>query len=141
MANETRAENAELPEQAEGATDSAPASDFDPARTQVPVICKDCDKEFAVPYRHFQAGVVFHCPHCHGSFVPRSANYHAVRNTVEAFFEKHRTEAAKSGDQAAAHQRQAAQLEELHRTLLELARAIHPAGKLIRRKGIGAMFT
>jgi DNA-directed RNA polymerase subunit RPC12/RpoP len=93
---------------------------FDSAHAEVPLICKDCGKDFAVPYRHFQVGVVFHCPHCHGSFVPRLPIYHAVRD---------------------AFQRQAADFEKFKLSLLELARSMHPAGKMVRRKGLAAMFT
>ena len=62
----------------------------DPMTWQVPVICKDCNQSFEVPYRHFQAGVVFHCPHCHGSFVPTSTMYRVVHAAFEAFFARQR---------------------------------------------------
>lgn len=145
MANETVAETAKISAEPEDASPSPVSGNLDRAHAQVPVICKDCDKEFTVPYRHFQVGVVFHCPHCHGSFVPRLAIYHAVRDRVEAFFEKRGREAeqlaANPADAAVLQQRQAAALAELHRGLLELARSIRPAGKLVRRRGFGAMFT
>ncbi|MBV8451360.1 MAG: hypothetical protein JOZ29_03695, partial [Deltaproteobacteria bacterium] len=54
---------------------------FDPLGWELPVVCKDCDKEFKVPYRHFQAGVVFHCPHCRGSYVPTLPMYRRVHDT------------------------------------------------------------
>lgn len=118
---------------------------FDSAHAKVPLICKDCGKDFAVPYRHFQVGVVFHCPHCHGSFVPRLPIYHAVRDAFETFFEKRRRAAeefaASSGNENAFNQRQAADLEKFKLSLLELARSMHPAGKMVRRKGLAAMFT
>src|SRR5947209_6346363 len=65
---------------------------FDPLGWKLPVVCKDCDKEFKVAYRHFQAGVVFHCPHCHGSYVPTLPMYRLVRDTFEAFYARMRQE-------------------------------------------------
>ena len=47
------------------------AEEFDPLTWAVPVICKDCNEPFTIPYRLFQAGVVFYCPNCSGSFVPK----------------------------------------------------------------------
>src|SRR5215469_8203474 len=65
---------------------------FDPLGWELPVVCKDCDKEFKVPYRHFQAGVVFHCPHCHGSYVPTLPMYRRVHDTFETFYARMRSE-------------------------------------------------
>jgi hypothetical protein len=129
----------------EGAATASSAGGFDPAHADMPVICKDCDREFAVPYRHFQAGVVFHCPHCHGSFVPRLPMYLAVSAAFERFMEQ-RSEAEQSfarngGEREAFEREQAAALEKFQNSLHELARAMRPAGKLVRRKGLAAMFT
>jgi hypothetical protein len=118
---------------------------LDPLGWELPVICKDCDKEFRVPYRHFQAGVVFHCPHCHGSYVPTLPMYHRVHNTFEAFFGRMRRERDKLIAPGAAEvdfsDRFQAQLAEFHKTLERLARELRPAGKMVRRKGLAAMFT
>ena len=102
-ADETKADSGEtaLP----GADPSAKAVDeFDPMGWRLPLICKDCDKRFEVPYRHFQAGVVFHCPHCHGSFVPKMTMYRAVREAFETFYTKRRRDreefARTGGDEA-----------------------------------------
>src|SRR5215472_13739317 len=65
---------------------------LDPLGWEVPAICKDCDKGFSVPYRHYQAGIVFHCPHCHGSYVPTLPMYRRVHDTFEAFYAKMRRE-------------------------------------------------
>ena len=122
-----------------------PADEFDPMGWEVPVICKDCDKGFKVPYRHFQVGVVFHCPHCHGSYVPKMTMHQMVRDTFETFYgrrKREREEFARSGGNEAAFKRkQEKELEEFHKRLDRLAHEMRPAGKLVRPKGIGAMFT
>ena len=51
---------------------AAQSDEFDPIAWEVPVRCKDCNEIYAIPYRHFQVGVVFYCPICSGSFVPNS---------------------------------------------------------------------
>jgi hypothetical protein len=122
-----------------------PADEFDPMAWEVPVICKDCEKGFKVPYRHFQVGVVFHCPHCHGSYVPKMTMHRMVRDTFETFYgrrKREREEFARSGGNEAAFKRkQEKEIEEFHKRLDRLAHEMRPAGKLVRPKGIGAMFT
>jgi len=117
---------------------------FDPLGWELPVVCKDCDKQFKVPYRHFQAGVVFHCPHCHGSYVPTLPMYRRVRETFEAFYSRMRRERdlmTRADHQTAFNGKFEAQLAEFHTGLEQLARELRPAGKMIRRKGLAAMFT
>ena len=118
---------------------------FDPLGWELPVVCKDCDKEFKVPYRHFQAGVVFHCPHCHGSYVPKMTMHQMVRETFETFYGRRKREreefASSGGDEAAFNRKQEKELEEFHKRLDQHAHEMRPAGKLVRPKGIGAMFT
>jgi len=121
------------------------ADEFDPMGWEVSVICKDCEKGFKVPYRHFQVGVVFHCPHCHGSYVPKMTMHRMVRNTFETFYGKRKREreefARSGGDEAVIKRKQERELEEFHKRLDQLAHEMRPAGKLVRPKGIGAMFT
>ncbi|MGA2411180.1 MAG: hypothetical protein ABSG46_12430 [Candidatus Binataceae bacterium] len=117
----------------------------DPMTWQVPVICKDCNKGFEAPYRHFQAGVVFHCPYCHGSFVPTSTMYRSVRAVFEAFFARRRTaskEAANTdgGDQAW-RDREARELEDFRAALKNIAIAMRPAGKMVRKGWLASMFS
>lgn len=106
-------------------------SGFDLKRLQIPAICKDCDKPFEVTYRHFQPGVVSHCPHCRGSFVPTMPMFRVIHDAVEGF--------------AATHQRNdqvpQREVERLRKMLEQLAHKMRPAGKVIRRKGLAAMFT
>jgi hypothetical protein len=111
----------------------------------VPLFCKDCDKQFEVPYRHFQAGVVFRCPHCRGSFVPTTPIYRAVRDAFENFSSmraRARQDGARRGqDQATFERDNEIELANFRTRLVELARAMRPAGKMIKRKGWRAMFT
>ena len=122
-----------------------PNSHFDPINAEAPLICKDCAGEFAVPYRHFQAGVVFHCPHCHGSYVPSVSMYLAMTEAFEKFIaqraEAERVFTGTGGDHEAFAREQAAAVEKFYAQLKELARTMRPAGKVVRRKGLGAMFT
>ncbi|MGH7838614.1 MAG: hypothetical protein ACREQC_12440 [Candidatus Binataceae bacterium] len=127
------------------AAPSAARDEFDPAGWAVPVVCKDCSKDFSAPYRHFKAGVVFHCPHCHGSFVPLLKMYHAVRDVFETFYTKRKREreefARTGGDQIRFDRKQAAELEEFRKALATLAQTMRPAGKMVKPKGFRAMFT
>jgi len=118
---------------------------FDPLGWELPVVCKDCNKEFRVPYRHFQAGVVFHCPHCRGSYVPTLPMYRKVHETFETFYARMRRErdemAQSSGNDAAFRDRQQRELVQFQEALEQLAHELSPAGKMVRRKGLAAMFT
>lgn len=128
-----------------GPTSPAQRDEFDPLGWIVPVICKDCGKDFELPYRHFQAGVVFHCPHCRGSFVPNLPMYRAVHDTFESFYAKrkrdHEAAVGRGGEDAAWRHQQALELAAFRKSLDELARAMRPAGKMVKRKGLAAMFT
>src|SRR5262249_41408358 len=43
---------------------------------------------YAVPFENYQAGVVFRCPFCLSSTVPTLSMVQAVRESIEAFYEK-----------------------------------------------------
>jgi hypothetical protein len=147
---------AEAPSSPEGST-SVPASaatdghsrsprdEFDPMGWEVPVICKDCNKGFKLPYRHFQVGMVFHCPHCHGSFVPNMTMHRAVHEAFENFWKQlklRRNESAGSGrDKAEFLEIQRREIQEFQRVLEKLAQELRPAGKLVKRGWWASMFT
>ena len=131
---------------AAAAATSAQRAEFDPLTWEVPVICKDCNKPWTIPYRLFAQGVVFHCPSCLGSFVPKTAMYRAVRETFEGFYNRRRAEREaferkRARDAAAFEAKQAAEMEEFKQKLEALAHSMKPAGKTVRPKGIAAMFT
>jgi hypothetical protein len=127
------------------AAEKSPFDPFNPLAWELPVICKDCDKEFKVPYRHFQAGVVFHCPNCRGSYVPTLPMYQRVHDKFEAFFARirHQREAMRQrgADEASLRAATERELVEFEKCLRQLARELRPAGKMVRRKGWAAMFT
>lgn len=78
--------------------------ELDPMTWLMPIICGQCARRFEVPYRHFEAGVVFHCRHCRASFVPKTTMCRMVREAFESFREarmRAREASTKSGDQAA----------------------------------------
>src|SRR5580692_6063004 len=82
------------PQPVAAATPASAASveEYDPATWAVPVECKDCNEPFSIPYRHFQAGVVFYCPNCSGSFVPNTKLCRNVREAFEGFYGRKRRE-------------------------------------------------
>jgi hypothetical protein len=147
MSEVTEAAHKAAPPAEAAATDSTRQApdEFDPLGWIVPVVCKDCDKRFEVPYRHFQAGVVFHCPHCHGSYVPKSTMDRVVRETFETFYAKRkhaRDEVSRvGGDADTFRRRQEKELAEFRDKLEQLACAMRPAGKMVKRRGLAAMFT
>jgi hypothetical protein len=145
MNGETPENTAAKPATESSASRSKARDPMDPLGWEMPVVCKDCDKEFKVPYRHFQAGVVFHCPHCHGSYVPTLPMYRRVHDTFETFYarmRRERDESAKNGGSDAVFTNKLErELAEFHNTLERLAHELRPAGKLVRRKGLAAMFT
>ena len=113
---------------------------------QVPIICHHCNHNYTIPFRQFQVGVVFHCPSCSGSFVPNSVLYKSVRDSFERFYgarrrEREAYERKRAREQVEFEQRQSAQLATFTKSLHEMAEQMKPAGKLVRRRGLAAMFT
>jgi ferredoxin len=128
------------------AASAAADSEFDPISWEVPVICKDCNSPFTIPYRHFQAGVVFYCPSCSGSYVPKTTMARIVRETFEKFYGRRRAEREAmerrhQREREALEAKQAAEMEAFQNRLQELGNEMKPAGKLVRPKGLAAMFT
>jgi hypothetical protein len=127
------------------AAEVTPADDCDPMKWQLPLICKDCNKRFEVPYRHFQAGVVFHCPHCHGSFVPKAPMCRVVRSAFEDFFAKRlaaREELTRvGGNDGGWLERQRRDHEAFAAELETIALEMRPAGKMVRKGWLAGMFT
>jgi ferredoxin len=128
------------------AATSTTSAEFNPLTWEVPVICKDCNERWTIPYRLFEKGVVFHCPSCSGSFVPKTAMYRAVKETFESFYDRRRAEREtferkRAREAAAFEAKQAAEMEDFKQRLEALAHSMKPAGKLVRPTGIGAMFT
>jgi ferredoxin len=53
----------------------------------VPLTCFRCSGGFTAPFQYTKPGTVLHCPHCGGSYVPRSDMYHAVLRRLNSFYE------------------------------------------------------
>ncbi len=128
------------------AATSVNSAEFNPLAWEVPVICKDCNEPWTIPYRLFEQGVVFHCPSCSGSFVPKSAMVRAVKETFEGFYNRRRTdretfERKRAREAAAFEARQAAEMEAFKQKLEDLAHSMKPAGKTVKPTGIASMFT
>jgi ferredoxin len=128
------------------AATSASSAEFNPLAWEVPVICKDCNEPWTIPYRLFEKGVVFHCPSCSGSFVPKTAMYRAVKETFEGFYNRRRAdreafERKRAREVAAFEAKQAAEMEAFKQKLEALAHSMKPAGKLVKPTGIASMFT
>ncbi len=128
------------------AVTSASSAEFNPLTWEVPVICKDCNEPWTIPYRLFEKGVVFHCPSCSGSFVPKTAMYRAVKETFEGFYNRRRAdreafERKRAREAAAFEAKQAAEMEAFKQKLEALAHSMKPAGKLVKPTGIASMFT
>ena len=124
----------------------AHSEEYNPNAWEVPVICKDCNEPFVIPFRHFEAGVVFHCPTCSGSYVPKSTMHRAVKEAFENFYGRRRTEREAMTkrhmrEAAALEARHEAEFEDFKQQLEELAQSMKPAGKLVRPRGLSAMFT
>ncbi len=131
---------------AAAAPTSADNAEFNPLTWEVPVICKDCNEPWTIPYRLFEKGVVFHCPSCSGSFVPKTAMYRAVKETFEGFYNRRRAdreafERKRAREAAAFEAKQAAEMEAFKQKLEALAHSMKPAGKLVRPTGIASMFS
>jgi len=128
------------------APSSAQSAEFNPLAWEVPVICKDCNEAWTIPYRLFEQGVVFHCPSCSGSFVPKTAMYRAVKETFEGFYNRRRAdreafERKRAREAAAFEAKQAAEMQEFKQKLEALAHSMKPAGKTVKPTGIASMFT
>ncbi len=125
---------------------SASSAEFNPLAWEVPVICKDCNEPWTIPYRLFEKGVVFHCPYCSGSFVPKTAMYRAVKETFEGFYNRRRADREafdrkRAREAATFEAKQAAEMEAFKQKLEQLAQSMKPAGKLVKPTGIASMFT
>ncbi|HEV2171569.1 MAG TPA: 4Fe-4S binding protein [Candidatus Binatus sp.] len=137
---------AAAPQPAAAPATAASSAEFNPLAWEVPVVCKDCNEPWTIPYRLFEQGVVFHCPSCSGSFVPKSAMVRAVKETFEGFYNKRRTDREafdrkREREAAAFEVKQTAEMEAFKQRLEALAHSMKPAGKLVRPTGVSSMFT
>jgi ferredoxin len=141
-----RGNQASPPLVAAAAAAVASNDEYDPVTWEVPVACKDCNEQYTIPYRHFQAGVVFYCPQCSGSFVPTSTIVRTVLDAFEGFYalrrsEREAFERKRRRELVQFEAKQAAEMDGFNARLREIARTIKPAGKVVRKSGLASMFT
>jgi ferredoxin len=125
---------------------AAVSSEFDPATWEVPIVCHLCNANYTLPYRHFRVGMVFYCPSCSASFVPNKTIYEAVRKTFEGFYgrrkrEREEFERRRARELETFETRQTAEMQAFNEHLDEMAHEMKPAGKLVKPKGLAAMFS
>jgi ferredoxin len=121
-------------------------SEFDPATWEVPIVCHLCNADYSIPYRHFRVGMVFYCPSCSASFVPNKTIYEAVRKHFEGFYgrrkrEREDFERRRARELELFEARQAAEMAAFNEALDKMAQEMKPAGKLVKPRGLAAMFT
>lgn len=75
------------PAPAISAEDALAARIPNPDDWPVPLSCFRCTGRFSVPFQFLTPGTVLHCPHCNGSYVPRTDVYQTVRRRMNAFYE------------------------------------------------------
>ncbi len=74
-------------------TEAAPAVVLPSERDwDIPIVCRACEGEYPVAFRHLRPGVVLYCPHCRASFVPTRTTYLRVAGAVERFSKRSRQE-------------------------------------------------
>jgi ferredoxin len=125
---------------------AAESSEFDPATWEVPIVCHLCNANYSIPYRHFRVGMVFYCPSCSASFVPNKTIYEAVRKHFEGFYgrrkrEREEFERRRARELETFQSRQATEMAAFNETLDKMAQDMKPAGKVVKPKGLAAMFT
>lgn len=107
---------------------------------EVPLRCFRCSGEFSVAFQYIRPGVVLHCPHCIGSFVPNTALYQALHRRLSGFhrswrqsFEEFRERRARELESFEAGQRAA--LAKLEDDLKKIADEAELAGAPVRSRG------
>ena len=125
---------------------AAESSEYDPASWEVPIVCHLCNANYSIPYRHFRVGMVFYCPSCSASFVPNKTIYEAVRKHFEGFYgrrrrEREEFERRRARESERFEARQDAEKEAFNEALDKMAHEMKPAGKLVKPKGLAAMFS
>jgi hypothetical protein len=121
-------------------------SEFDPAAWEVPIVCHLCNANYTIPYRHFRVGMVFYCPSCSASFVPNKTIYEAVRKHFEGFYgrrkrEREEFERRRIRELEQFEARQIAEKQAFTEALDKMAQDMKPAGKLVKPRGLAAMFS
>jgi hypothetical protein len=110
-----------------------------PEDWEVPIHCFRCEGDYSVPFENYQAGVVFRCPFCLTSTVPTLSMVQAVREAIEAFYDKWATtfeafHEKRRRDLDVFEERQRQELEEFESKLKRLATRERAPGAPAKRK-------
>ena len=107
---------------------------------EVPLRCFRCEGEFSVAYQYIRPGVVLHCPHCVGSFVPNTALYQALSKRLSSFhgawrksFDEFRARRAK--ELASFEASRKAELDKLEADLRKISTGAELAGAPQKQRG------
>jgi ferredoxin len=110
-----------------------------PEDWEIPVHCFRCEGDYAVPFENYQAGVVFRCPFCQSSTVPTLSMVQAVRESIEAFYDKWATtfetfHDRRRRDLEMFEDRQRQEMEQFETKLRRLANRERAPGAPVKRK-------
>jgi hypothetical protein len=110
-----------------------------PEEWEVPIHCFRCDGEYAVPFENYQAGFVFRCPFCLQSTVPTLSMVQAVRESIEAFYDKWANafdafHDKRQREMDAFEEKQRKELEDFQAKVKRLAAREHVPGAPVKRK-------
>jgi ferredoxin len=108
---------------------------------EVPIECHRCGGSYAVPFRHFRAGVVFYCPYCGGSLVATLPMHQAVARALEGFHGRWTAafddlQARRQRELEEFEERQKEALESFNASLTEITRSAKPPGAPRKRAWI-----
>jgi ferredoxin len=106
---------------------------------EVPLHCFRCDQAFTVPFAYLQAGTVFNCPHCQGTYVPTFPLCQAVERALRGFHDTFTSDAQafherRQRDLDRFREQQRQHLEAFGQRLTELARSVRPPGAPYTKK-------
>jgi ferredoxin len=108
---------------------------------EIPVDCFRCEGTYAVPFRHFQPGVVLYCPFCNGSYVVTTTIYGKVGRALREFQTRWSDEFETFQDKRrreleAFEERQRGALEALNESLRRFSTEAKPPGAPRKRAWI-----
>jgi ferredoxin len=82
----------------------AATQSVDPARFEVPILCRSCEGEYLVEFRFLTPGMILRCPHCGVSFNPSTRLYMGIAARIDRLAEQLNAEIDRHNDQVVAEQ-------------------------------------
>jgi len=100
---------------------------------EVPLLCIRCEQPFSVPFGYLQAGTVFNCAHCQGTYVPTYPLCQVIEKALRGFHETYTADAQafherRQRDLDRFKEQQRQHLEAFEQRLGELAQSVKPPG-------------